>query len=173
MNGVSLDHAALQLRAEQAGAAGDVRVAEALKGAASGAACELALDDLMGLCWQDTRDVRILITPPGISRSVGAVAHRFLERGLTWQSLITNAVEGEYSPAWFGPCLQYANGQRDLHAGELLLVPTTTDEHRDAGQAHWYVWDGIHRSLVAAVEHLAGRRAYRPLNAIVVRPRPR
>ncbi|HEX4756007.1 MAG TPA: hypothetical protein VH661_09705 [Candidatus Dormibacteraeota bacterium] len=169
--GRALSHAQLRSRARQARLGEDERVATAFEHAKSGVVMTLTLDDLMSLCWQDSHHVRLLVTS-GADRSVGAVARRFLDAGMTWEALASGMIPGEYVADWFTPCLEYATAVRDLAAGELVLVPATPRERDSADQATYYIFDGVHRCIVAAVEHLAGRTQYRPLIAVSIEPRP-
>ena len=57
----------------------------------SAAAGVLSLDALLGLCWQATDHVRLLV-PPGESRSIGDVANRFIAWGLSWEELSAGTV---------------------------------------------------------------------------------
>jgi hypothetical protein len=93
MNAGHLRREALQARANAA-AAGDERVADLLEQARSGTMVLVRLDDLLGLRWQDTHHMRMLLTPPGVLRSVGAVAQGFLDSQLTWNDLASKNAPG-------------------------------------------------------------------------------
>jgi hypothetical protein len=100
------------------------------------------------------------------------VAGRFIARGYDWDTLAAGVMSGVYDPAWFRAALAYSSGERNLQDGFVLLVEATRLESAEARGASHYIWDGLHRTLVAAVEHLCGTRTYEPLAFISTRPRP-
>jgi len=57
------------------------------------------------------------------------------------------------------------------HFGLLALTPSMPSEQRESPQGTYYVYDGVHRSIVLAKKLLSNEVEYRPVSALYLTPR--
>lgn len=129
------------------------------------------VDELLRLIWQEADPARFL-TPPGNPRTLRDVVGRLLQSGRSFEALVTNLgmPRSEHQPEWFRPCVEI-DCQFDMaRFGWVVLTPATERELSQSPTGTYYIFDGIHKTLVLAKRLLQGS-PYRPVEALLLKPR--
>jgi hypothetical protein len=125
----------------------------------------------LDLAWIEIDEVRAL-TPSNGPRTLAAVAGRILEAYGSFEQLAQARPAG-LDLEWFMPCRRFQrNGFR---AAEMLppwLVPASDDERRFSPNTYLYVWEGVHSTLVYALQLLEVSSTWQPIEAVVSLVRP-
>jgi hypothetical protein len=128
-------------------------------------------DEFLRLIWQEADPARFL-TPPRGSRTLRDVAKRLLQSGHSFEALVTNLgmPRSEHQPEWFHPCLEIDRQFDMTRFGWVVLTPATGGENNQSPTGTYYIFDGIHKTLVLASRLLQGT-PYRPVEALLLLPR--
>jgi hypothetical protein len=128
-------------------------------------------DQFLRLIWQEADPARFL-TPPGNSRTLRDAAERLLQTGRSFEALVTNlgVPRSEHHPEWFRPCVEIDRTFDMTRFGWVVLTPATEGERNQSPTGTYYVFDGIHKTLVLAKRLLQGT-PYRPVEALLLTPR--
>jgi len=135
-------------------------------------ALTLASDDFLRLIWQEADFARFL-TPPHESRTLRDVARRLIELGYSFDALTADIglPREQHHPQWFTPCAEIDRAFDMDRFGLLILTPATEGEYRQSPGGIYYVFDGVHKSIVLAKRLLENTIAFRPLDVLLLVPR--
>lgn len=133
------------------------------------------LDDeesFLSLIWQEIGATR-LSTPGGQSRTLRDVAGRMTKKSWTFATLSKpmRFPPTQHDPAWFESC-EKINSAFDFTAFDLIaVVPAICSELFQSPRGTFYIYDGVHRTLVLAHRILSKQTSYRPIEALLLTPR--
>jgi hypothetical protein len=116
------------------------------------------------LVWQSSPETRAL-APPGHPRTLGDCALRLSQFGWVFDRLI------EQGYPWFGPCVEIDRTFDSSKFGLIALTTLTPDEKIETPKGSYYIFDGVHRSIVLAKKLFKGAIQYKPVQAILLEPR--
>jgi hypothetical protein len=126
----------------------------------------------LSLIWQEIDPSRLL-TPRGQPRTLGDVANRMIEHSWTFMSLCNpmGLPPTQHVPAAFDS-FEKINSAFDLAEFDFIAVMAANDsERRQSPSGSFYIYDGVHRSLVFAHRVLTKQTSYRPIEALFITPR--
>jgi hypothetical protein len=129
-------------------------------------------DSFLSLIWQESDPSRLL-TPKGQPRTLKEVGLRL--RG--WRDFSElagdlNMPRSEHHPEWFERCARIDSAFDYSRFGCLALVHPTDGERKQTPCGSFYIYDGVHRTLVLTKQLLAGESEFQPLGALLILPRP-
>lgn len=129
-------------------------------------------DSFLSLIWQEIDDSRLL-TPRCQPRTLREVAMRFIHAGYNYESLACDIglSHNQHQPAWFAKCIPIANSFSYEAFGSIALVPANDSERTQSPTGSFYIYDGIHKTLVLSTLLLSEQIAFQPLEAILLTPR--
>jgi hypothetical protein len=78
-----------------------------------------------------------------------------------------------HNPGWFERCIEMDAAFEYERFGRVAVVLPTDSERRQSLFGSFYIYDGVHRTLVLAKRLLSGQIHFRPLIALMLVPRPR
>ena len=99
--------------------------------------------------------------------TVGTVAHRFIELGLSFYGLVSGKESGTYQPEWFKPCLDMEKTFDPEKLGPFMVHMSHPNELKDCPNSPFRLIDGIHRSLVYTVKLKKNTIDFRPVKVIL------
>lgn len=118
----------------------------------------------LALIWQSINEARPLV-PVGQPRTLRDCAARLAPFGWRFERLVD---EG-YS--WFAKCLDIDAAFDRSKFGWIALTPSNTSEQKETPQGTYYIYDGVHKSIVLAKKLLRREVEYAPLEALLLTPR--
>lgn len=151
----------------------DDRLIQAVK--APGDLFLVALEDeasFLSLIWQEIDPTRLL-TPRGQSRTLSDVAGRMITNSWTFASLSNpmGLPRTQHVPAAF-KSFEKINSAFDLGAFDFIAVmPPKDSERNQSPGGTFYIFDGVHRTLVLAHRLLSKQTGYQPLEVLLITPR--
>jgi hypothetical protein len=136
----------------------------------------LRLEDaetVLSLIWYQALAVRVL-APPGTPRTLRDVAQRVIQRGYTFDALSTGRTPppDEHDPDIFRPCIPIDGSFDFCKFGWVAVVAPTGEERHESPRGSYYIFDGLHKSLVLAKRLLAGQTNFQTIEALYITPRP-
>ena len=121
-------------------------------------------EEFLRLVWQSIAATRPL-TPVGEPRTLFDCAIRLSAFGWEFQSLIQDGFE------WFRPCVDidtaFDHGKMEL----VALTPLNEQERRETPAGNYYIYDGVHKSIVLAKRLLREETEYEPVQVLLLTPR--
>jgi hypothetical protein len=151
----------------------DARLIQAVMG--PGSLFLLTLDDeqsFLSLIWQEIDPTRLL-TPRGLPRTLGDVAGRMVEHAWTFASLSQpmGLPPTQHLPAAF-ESFERINSEFDFAEFDFVAVMAANDsERRQSPHGTFYIYDGVHRTLVLAHRILTKQSLYQPVEILLITPR--
>lgn len=151
----------------------DPRLIDAVK--APGNLYLLTLNDaqsFLSLIWQEIDPTRLL-TPRGQPRTLLDVAGRMVKNKWTFSSLCRpmGLMPTCHDPAAF-ESFEKLNTGFDINKFDFIAVtPATDSEKLQSPSGTYYIYDGVHKSLVLAYRILNGQSIYQPVEALLMTPR--
>ena len=130
-------------------------------------------DSFLSLVWQQSDGVRLL-APHGRPRTLRDVAQRMREASSTFEMLASDLgrPKDEHDPDWFRVCAKI-NAAFDFDRfGWVTVVPANDSERRQTPDGSLYIYDGVHKTLVLSKRLVSGETLFRPVEALLVLPRP-
>src|SRR2546422_11510954 len=130
-------------------------------------------DSFLSLVWQQSDGVRLL-APHGRSRTLRDVAQRMRGASSTFEMLASDLgrPKEEHDPDWFRVCAKI-NAAFDFDRfGWVTVVPANDSERRQTPDGSLYIYDGVHKTLVLSKRLVSGETLFRPVEALLVLPRP-
>jgi hypothetical protein len=124
------------------------------------------------LIWQEIDPTRLL-TPRGLSRTLGDVAGRMVERSWTFASLSQpmGLPPTQHLPAAF-ESFERINSAFEFAEFDFIAVMAANDsERRQSPTGTFYIYDGVHRTLVFAHRVLTKQSRYQSVEALLITPR--
>lgn len=152
----------------------DERVFESIKNSNELKIFDIEDKDLfMSLIWQEVGDSRIL-TPRGKSRTLADITKRMRKYSYNFSDLSAEPkkYQEEYSPSWFNTCKKIDKEFDFDRFGWLVLVLPNKTEQDQSPNGKFYIYDGVHRSLVLANRLFLNIVEYQKIKALLVIPRP-
>ena len=101
------------------------------------------LDDYLNLIWQANSHTSVL-TPGGEPRTLRDCVQRISSAGGSFQAL----VDDDHS--WFKSCIRIEQNFVASSFGWLTIQDATEHEKRKSPGGQYYIYDGVHRSIVLA-----------------------
>jgi hypothetical protein len=129
-------------------------------------------DSFLSLIWQESDPARLL-TPPGQPRTLRDVARRMIERGYTFEALNRDLgrSRAEHHPEWFEPCVHINRSFDYAKFGWVAVVAANDGERSQSPRGTFYIFDGVHKTLVLAARLLRGETCYQAVEALYLVPR--
>jgi hypothetical protein len=129
-------------------------------------------DSFLSLIWQEIDDSRLL-TPEHEPRTLKDVAMRLIHAKHTIDRLGSEIglPPRQHNPAWFQKCIPIANSFSYEAFGSIALVPANDSERAQSPSGTFYIYDGLHKTLVLSALLLRGLVSFQPLEAILLTPR--
>jgi hypothetical protein len=129
-------------------------------------------DSFLSLIWQVHSDSRFL-TPEGGSRTLKDVATRFIQKDYSFSRLASNPPldQGCHNPTWFEKCVPIAESFSYEHFSYIAITPANDHERRESPNGTFYIFDGIHKTLVLSTLLLKGKVTFQALTAMLLIPR--
>ena len=120
--------------------------------------------DFLSLVWQSTEETRPL-TPVGAPRTLRDCAERL--RLYNWSFVqLCNA-----GYPWFDVCSAINQEFDYAKFGWVALQPMNEHEQRESPSGTYYVFDGVHRTLVLAKKLVQQEVCFQAVEAILLTPR--
>ena len=116
------------------------------------------------LLWQSIDETRCL-APLGQSRTLFDCASRLA----AWGWRFDNLTKGGHS--WFGKCVEIDSCFDYSKFGWLALTICNSAEREGSPTGTYYIYDGVHKSIVLAKKLLNSEIGYTPLEALLLTPR--
>jgi len=121
-------------------------------------------DDFLRLIWQSVPSTHSL-APPGRPRTLRACASRLDRFSWDFSSLT------EQNSTWFHECVAIDRNFSYEAFGLLAIVEANAHELHETPEGTFYIFDGVHRSIVLAKRLLRGQTPYVPLDTLWLVPR--
>ncbi len=121
-------------------------------------------NEFLDLVWQAVPATRPL-TPQGHPRSLRDCASRLASVGWSFEAL----VEAGYP--WFQTCNIIDRAFDIDKVGCVAVTPLVATEAQDTPHGTYYVYDGVHKSIVLAKRLLRREVQYAPMKALLLEPR--
>ena len=153
----------------------DARLFEEIKNAK--ALFLITLEDeeyFMSLIWQSIEHTRFL-TPVGESRTLRDIVQRMVENSWTFEALSSKPKKYgyKYDPDWFISA-EKIYSEFDIDIFDLIAVqPANESEQKESPNGTFYIFDGVHRTLVLAYKLVSLELNYKPIEAVLLVPRVR
>jgi hypothetical protein len=151
----------------------DDRMIQAVK--VEGSLFLFTLDDeqwFLSLIWQEIDPTRLL-TPRGLPRTLADVANRMIEQSWTFASLSRpmGLPSTQHLPAAF-ESYNKLDSAFDFAEFDFIAVMAANDsERRQSPDGTFYIYDGVHRTLVLAHRILTKQSLYQPVEILFITPR--
>jgi hypothetical protein len=121
-------------------------------------------EEFLKLVWQSIDATRPL-SPAGQPRTLRDCASRLAECEWQFQSL----VDGGFT--WFQKCVDIDEEFDYSKLGLIALTPLTPSEKDETPAGTYYIYDGVHKSIVLAKRILRGETEYEPVQVLLLEPR--
>jgi hypothetical protein len=120
--------------------------------------------EYLRLVWQSIADTRPL-TPVGSPRTLGHCVGRLQPYDWSFRRL---ADEGH---PWFVTCVAIDENFHYERFDWIALVMLNEHERNESPSGTYYIFDGVHKSIVLAKQVLRRELAYEPIEALLLTPR--
>ena len=121
-------------------------------------------NEFLTLLWQSDSNTRLL-APDRNPRTVRDCAKRLANFGWRFQNLVSE------SNNWFQRCADIDENFDYAKLGWIVLTPLIPNERRETPDATFYIFEGVHRSIVLAKRLLREEEKYKPLDFLLLCPR--
>ena len=126
----------------------------------------------LSLIWHKIDDSRLL-TPEKSPRTVRDVAKRMEGRNFKSLSRFPWLPRRKYKAKWFRKCRKIEKAFcYDKFYAMWLVMADEDEKYKAPPSAQYYIYDGCHRSLVLGKLLLEEKIEYRPVEAILINPKP-
>ncbi len=128
----------------------------------------------LSLIWQECDPARLL-TPAGQPRTLHDVAIRLIESDRSFELLSQDLdlQRNQHQPEWFKECIPIDSEFSFERFGWIAIVMPTNNERDQSPSGSFYIFDGIHKSLVLAKKLLNQELTFQSIEALLLLPRPR
>jgi hypothetical protein len=126
----------------------------------------------LSLVWQES-DYTRLLTPLGQPRTLADVTDRMIKNSWTFASL-SNPMGlplTQHDPAALRSFEAIDSAFDFSKFGFVAVMPASDSEKRQSPSGTFYIYDGVHRSLVLAHRVLTKQSNYQPVEALLITPR--
>lgn len=126
----------------------------------------------LSLIWQESDPARLL-TPNGRPRTLRDVGERLIGAGYTFESLAKSQgqLRSQHDPQWFEPCVRIDAAFDFTQFGCIAVVAANDGERTQSPCGSFYLFDGMHRTLVLAKRILKRETAFQGIEALYLVPR--
>ena len=121
-------------------------------------------EEFLRLVWQSIAATRSL-TPVGEPRTLFDCASRLFTFGWEFQPLFQVGFE------WFRRCVDIDKAFDYGKLGPVALTPLNEQEKRETPAGNYYIYDGVHKSIVLAKRLLNRETEYEPVQVLLLTPR--
>jgi hypothetical protein len=121
-------------------------------------------EEFLRLVWQSIDDTRPLV-PVGAPRTLSDCAQRLLQYGWKFQALLDLGFK------WFEKCVDIDVGFDYAKVGLVALTPLIEPERRETPAGSYYIYDGVHKSIVLAKRLLQRQTGYESVQVLLLTPR--
>src|SRR5713101_2802103 len=121
-------------------------------------------EEFLRLVWQSINATRPL-TPVGEARTLFDCASRLSTFGWEFQPLVQAGFE------WFRRCVDIDAAFDNGKVGLVALTPLNEAERRETPAGNYYIYDGVHKSIVLAKRLLRGETEYESVQVLLLTPR--
>jgi hypothetical protein len=121
-------------------------------------------EEFLRLVWQSIAATRPL-TPVGEARTLFDCANRLSTFGWEFQRLVQAGFK------WFRRCVDIDAAFDYGKVGLVALTPLNEAERRETPAGNYYIYDGVHKSIVMAKGLLRGETEYEPVQVLLLTPR--
>ncbi len=128
-------------------------------------------DAFLSLIWQESDPVRFL-TPKGQPRTLKDVTERFISKGYSFRALKVDSCTGQCDPEWFKVCEQLDDSFDIKRFGYVVIVQPNDNERNQSPRGSFYIYDGVHKTLVYAKRLLKRETKFELVRALLIIPRP-
>jgi hypothetical protein len=122
------------------------------------------VEEFFQLVWQSSRETTPL-APPRHPRTLHNCASRLSQFGWEFDRLV------EHGHSWFSTCAGIDKAFDYSKFGFIAVTPLTSSERHETPEGSYYIYDGVHRSIVLAKKLLREEIAYSPVQTILLEPR--
>jgi len=129
-------------------------------------------DTFLSLIWQESDPARLL-TPNGQPRTLRDVAERLVRAGYTFESLAKcmGLPRNQHHPEWFDKCVRIEAGFDHNQFGWVAVVAANDGERMQSPRGSFYLFDGMHKTLVLTKRLLKKEAVFQPIEALYLVPR--
>lgn len=120
--------------------------------------------EFLKLVWQSIDATRSL-TPVGEPRTLSDCANRLSAFGWEFQTLVQAGFE------WFRRSVDIDAAFDYGKLGLVALTPLNEPERRETPAGNYYIYDGVHKSIVLAKRLLRRETEYEPVQVLLLTPR--
>jgi hypothetical protein len=120
--------------------------------------------DFLSLVWQSNDDCRPL-APTGKSRTLHDCALRLKQHGWAFRNL----VDAGY--LWFEKCISIDEAFDLSRFNWIALTPLTNGESQESPNGTYYIYDGVHKTIVLAKKLIHDELTYTPITGLLLTPR--
>ena len=120
--------------------------------------------EFMSLVWQTIDPTRPL-APHGRPRSLRDCASRLSSFRWTFEALVQTGYP------WFEKCVPIDAAFTFEQFGLVAITPLLPGELKETPYGSYYIYDGVHKSIVLAKRLLRGEVQYTPVEALLLEPR--
>lgn len=129
-------------------------------------------ESFLSLIWQE-HDATRLLTPRGQPRTLKDVRSRLQNWcGFVQLASALGLPSSQHNPAWFNKCVEIEAAFDYSRFGWIAVAHPTDGERRQSPGGSFYIFDGVHRTLVLAKRLLSRELDFQPLTALLILPRP-
>ena len=121
-------------------------------------------EEFFKLVWQSGDATRPL-TPVGEPRTLFDCASRLPTFGGEFQTLVQAGFD------WFRRCVDIDAAFDYGKVGLVALTILNEQEKRETPEGNYYIYDGVHKSIVLAKRLLRGQTEYKPAQVLLLKPR--
>jgi hypothetical protein len=127
----------------------------------------------LSLIWHEINESRLL-TPKGLPRTLHDVSERMTANNWTFDKLSSNLgfPADQHKPEWFKKCLMINENFDYALFGRIAVVQANDNERKKSPAGSFYIYDGAHKSLVLSKLLLANEVEFKPVEALLILPRP-
>lgn len=125
----------------------------------------------LSLIWQESHPSRLL-TPNGQPRTLRDVGERLI-RGYTFESLTKplGLPPSQHDPKWFERCVRIDAAFDFNQFGCIAVVAANDKERKQSPSGSFYLFDGMHRTLVLAKRLLKKETTFQGIEVLYLVPR--
>jgi hypothetical protein len=121
-------------------------------------------DHFLRLVWQSVPEAGPLV-PVGLPRTLRDCAARLDLFDWQFQTLV------ERGYPWFEKCIAIDESFAYCKLGWIAVTPLVDREKRDSPDGTYYVYDGVHKSIVLAKKLLRSELEFEPVELLLLIPR--
>ena len=129
-------------------------------------------ESFFSLIWQESDPARLL-TPADQPRATRDVVSRLIANDYSFESLskTLGKPRDQHHPEWFLPCVEIDRVFDFNKFGWVAVVAANDDGRRQSPGGSFYLFDGMHKTLVLAKRLMNKKTDFQPIEALYLVPR--